>query len=492
MVEVGTNVQILLAVVLGLYLVGLLALSLVARKKIETEEDYLVAGRRLPLYLAFGTLIATWFGAATMIGAAEAAYEDGLSGSVTLDPFACSVTLVLAGLFFAKPLWRMRLYTMGDFYRRVYGVKAEMIGCTVQVVGYFGWIAAQYVALASVLQTYFGLPLEYGILLTAAVTLFYTTIGGMWSVTLTDTAQIAIAFLGLLVLGFRTFAHIGDGSAVEGLTRMFEQAPDGHLRLMPHPDSGTAVLLGWGGMWLTGLFGNIPGQDLQQRVFASKDEKTASRACILAGIVYFSFGMIPVSLGIGANLLNVEQFHGKILPALAKSFLSPPMAVLFTLAMVSIIVSTATSAVLAPATILGHNLLGRLRIMQSRRLTRDRMCVVLVGLGGVGLAYTSDKILELLGFSLEMAVVGLFVPMLFGLFGRPRGELPAVLAMVVGTVVWLVQFLYIEITGESLLIPPSISGLAISFLAFFIGEWINASRGIPKRSQTMARESMSY
>ena len=93
----------LLATVLILYLVALLALSLYANRRVQDEEDYLVAGRRLPLWLAWGTLLATWFGAATVLGAAEAARVEGLRGTI-LDPFASGVALVLAGLFFARPL----------------------------------------------------------------------------------------------------------------------------------------------------------------------------------------------------------------------------------------------------------------------------------------------------------------------------------------------------------------------------------------------------
>ena len=90
------------------YVVFLLGISIYASRKVESEADYVVAGRRLPLFLAWGTLIATWFGAATMFAAAGAAREEGMLG-VVLDPLACAGTLVLAGVFFARPLWRMEL-----------------------------------------------------------------------------------------------------------------------------------------------------------------------------------------------------------------------------------------------------------------------------------------------------------------------------------------------------------------------------------------------
>ena len=151
----------LLAIALGAYALVLLALSVYASGKVENEEDYLVAGRRLPLWLAWGTLLATWFGAATMLGAAEAARTEGARGTL-LDPFASGMALIVAGLFFAKPLWNMKLATMGDFYGRVYGPRAELVASIILVPGYFGWVAAQYVALGSMQQAFFGIDPRAG------------------------------------------------------------------------------------------------------------------------------------------------------------------------------------------------------------------------------------------------------------------------------------------------------------------------------------------
>ncbi|MDA1159652.1 MAG: sodium:solute symporter, partial [Planctomycetota bacterium] len=235
-----------LKVALCAYVIFLMAISIFASRKVENEADYLVAGRRLPLFLAFGTLIATWFGAATMFAAAGAARDEGLLG-VILDPFACAATLVLSGLFFARPLWRMELFTMADFYRRQYGPSAEIVGACIQVPAYFSWVALQYTALARILELYFEIPLAAGIVLVAAITLVYTLVGGMWSVTLTDTVQIVIALVGLVVLMVATLSdpRLGDGDPIRGFMTVFEQVarthPD-HLRLVPAEMSLAVVL----------------------------------------------------------------------------------------------------------------------------------------------------------------------------------------------------------------------------------------------------------
>lgn len=166
----------MLATIVIIYLLCLLLVSLYARQRIQSEEDYLVAGRRLPLFLAWGTLLATWFGAATMNGAAEAARHEGMRGTV-LDPFASGLALIVAGLFFAKPLWEMKLLTLADFYASRFGRRAEFVASLIMVPGYFGWIAAQFIALADLQSSFFNIPSVPAMFIAFSVILAYTLIG---------------------------------------------------------------------------------------------------------------------------------------------------------------------------------------------------------------------------------------------------------------------------------------------------------------------------
>jgi Na+/proline symporter len=269
-------------------------------------------------------------------------------------------------------------------------------------------------------------------------------------VTLTDTVQIVIALAGLVVLTAAALSapQLGNGDPWRGLaivfTRVAETHPD-HLRLVP-ADPSLAVLLGWLGAWATGLFGNIPGQDLQQRVFAAKSPNTAMYACILAGVLYLAFGMLPVTLGLASLVTHPE---GTLDPVgfLAGEYLSTGMLVVFVIAVMSMVVSTATSAVLAPATILGHNLLSRIPGFDTGGLVRDRLCVVLVSLGGIALAMWGKSLMELLDVSLSIQLAALFVPLVMGIYGRPRGQLAAVLSMLLGFGAWLVAFAVEHLAG---------------------------------------------
>ncbi len=146
-----SNYALFLGIVLIVYLFVMFAISYYAETQIHNTEDFLVAGRKLPLSLAWATILATWFGAATVLTQSDEVRQNGLQ-MAALDPLGAGLCLILAGLFFAVPLWKMGLLTISDFFRKQFGPKSEFLTACIMVPSYFGWIATQFKALAQVLQ----------------------------------------------------------------------------------------------------------------------------------------------------------------------------------------------------------------------------------------------------------------------------------------------------------------------------------------------------
>ena len=131
----------------------------------------------------------------------------------------------------------------------------------------------------------------------AAVGTVYTLAGGMWSVTATDAAQIAIVLIGLAILAPTTLLQLGGGSIGAGMTRLATELDPDMLTLVPRESIASVVR--WLGLFCVAALGNLPGQDLGQRIFAAKSAQTAQRACWIAGVLYLLFGTVPVLLGLG-------------------------------------------------------------------------------------------------------------------------------------------------------------------------------------------------
>lgn len=451
---------------LGLYVAGLFALSFWSRARVDSLEDYLVAGRRLSLPLASMTLFGTWFGAATMLTAADEVSCNGLS-QIALEPVGSGVCLILAGLLLARPLSQMKLLTLPDFFRKRFGTGAELLAAAIMVPSYFGWIAVQFLALAGILESMFGVPFNWGLLLVAVIGTAYTYMGGMWSVTLTDALQVGLLLAGLLLLGTTVLWALGDGSAVTGWTRIQTDLPPQMLEWFS--PSGWSGFSKWANLFLVAALGNLAAQDLTQRLFSARTPEIARQACWISATGYLSFGAIPVLMGLAAPLLLPGEAGTAVVPALAAALLSPLPALVFLLAVVSAILSTIDSAILAPASILSENV-ARHFMPEHRLLLATRLAVVLVAAFSLGFAFYGEDAFRLLEHAYTLPMVGLVAPLLLGIHYRVSRQ-AALASVTSGTGLWLLHYLA---EWESFLnlavlpLPAALVSLLLSFAIYFV------------------------
>lgn len=482
------NLQSLLAVTVVLYTLLMLAISWWSRGKVNTTEDFLVAGRRLPLMLAFPTLLATWFGAGVLLTATDEVRAGGLR-MAALEPIGAGLCLVLAGWWLAGPLYRMKLLTLSDFFHQRYGPRAERWSAILMVPSYFGWIAAQYIALASMLEILFGMPLTLALVLVALVGTLYTLFGGMWSVTLTDAAQILLVVIGVFIMAFEIFAALGEGSVAAGLRTLWASMPDEKKVVLP--TESAQELLGWLGVMTIGALGNLPSQDLAQRIFASRSVRTARWACYLAGITYLTFGVVPLAIGLAADQLIPGAPEQSTLTTLAHYFLSPPLAILFTLVVMSAVLATIDSSILSPACVLAQNLLWPIgQTWFERRgldlLLLNRLCVIAIGLCSLGTAFLGESAYSLLESGYAAGLVSLLVPLLIGLYSQRGDERAALAAMAFGSGIWLIhlfggaeQFLGEWWPSGWIAMPVALTCAGVGALAYGLVTWMTRSTPRP-------------
>ncbi len=438
----------------------MLAIGWWAHSRVGDSEDFIVAGRRLGFPLAWASLFATWFGAGTILASADEVRATGLR-AVAMEPLGAGLCLVVAGLFFAGPLWSHKLLTLADYYHERFGRRAEL-WFSVGVITYYGWIAAQLVGVAGICEVFFGLPMWAGILIAAAVALVYTLLGGMWSVTLTDAAQIVILLIGLAAVTWAVLAHFGQGDPAVGLGVLEGRVKPELLVLVPTSKFADAV--GWLNLLVIGSLGNVAGADLMQRVFSSRSATVAKRACVAAGVAYIVVGVAPAVLGLAASALLPDSVQTAVLPALAKKMLSPGMVVLFVLALMSAILSTLDSAILTASSVLAVNVF-RPWVAEEKMstLTLTRWCAVGTTVGSVALALGGESAFALLQSSYAMSLAGPFVPLVFGLFWSKGNEKAAVTSLVLGYAITGLEMVAPDIVAP---LPLPLVALAVSAAAY--------------------------
>ena len=450
----------MLAIALITYLVITVLVGVLASRFVHTSKDYVLAGRRLPLFLAASAMFATWFGSETILGASSEFTTHGLLGVIE-DPFGASLCLLLIGIFFARPLYRMDILTFGDFYRIKYDQRVEFVASVFLILSYFGWIAAQLIAMGIIINVVLGLSITTGVIISAATMLVYTYFGGLWSISITDFMQTIIIIGGLLYLCIDILSTSG------GIAPLLETIPDHFFDMLPEPKI-TPILI-YLTAWITIGLGSIPQQDVFQRVMAAKSERVAVNASYLGAFMYLTVALMPLLIALSARAAHPELSNlpdiQLTLPMMILQHDSMLIKVLFFGALLSAILSTSSGATLAPATILAENLIRPYRkTMDDRQfLLVLRLSVVVITLLSVMLALTRTNIYELVGESSILSLVSLFVPMVAGLYWKKATPSGAHLSMISGILTWLLLLvLYPDF-------PGTIPALAVSTVTMIGG-----------------------
>ena len=462
----------MLAYSLVIYLLITVAVGIFASRFVNNSRDFVLAGRRLPLFLAASAMFATWFGSETILGASSEFSKHGLLGVIE-DPFGASLCLLLIGIFFARPLYRMDILTFGDFYRIKYDQRVELIASIFLVISYFGWIAAQLIAMGIIINVIFGLSITFGVLLSAATMLLYTYFGGMWSVSITDFMQTVIIIGGLVYLTADILINAG------GIEPLIETVPDHFFEMLPEP--GVTPILYYLTAWITIGLGSIPQQDVFQRVMSAKSERVAVHASYLGAIMYLTVALMPLLIALSARVAYPELAGlpdvQLTLPMMVLQHDSIVIKVMFFGALLSAILSTSSGATLAPATILAENLIRPYwKAMNDRQfLLTLRLSVVVITLLSVILAVTRTNIYELVGESSILSLVSLFVPMVAGLYWKKATPAGAQWSMISGIVTWLLLLIFFPE------FPGTIPALAVSTFSMIAGSLLTAESGISEK-----------
>lgn len=445
------NVELLIFVFI--YLIGTLAIGAWAGTRVKNTEDFAVAGHSLPLYMVITTSFATWFGAETVMGIPAKFVEGGLKGIIE-DPFGASMCLVFVGLFFAVRLYRMKLLTIGDFFRRRYGAPVEILCSVMIILSYLGWVAAQVTALGLVFTILSGGAInhETGMVVGTVLVLIYVMMGGMLAVAWTDFIQMIVLVLGLSYIAWYSADLVG------GAPKVIEYAQQRDwFRIFPEPN-----LLEWLlfiAAAITMMLGSIPQQDVFQRVMSAKDERSAKYGAVIGGLCYLVFAFVPMFVVVAALIKMPEHSQEllksdpqKVLPKMILDHMPFFAQILFFGALVSAIKSCSSATLLAPSTSFVENILRHIKPNLRDKQLLLAMRITILVFTSLVLTYAiltkGTPIYDLVSNAYQITLAGAFVPLTAGLYWKRATTQGAILSIAFGIGAWfLVAF------GDSLKIP---------------------------------------
>lgn len=378
-----------------IYLAILTAIGIFDWRRSKDWDGYVLAGRNKSATVVTFSILASVVGASSTMGVVGMAYTTGFPAFWWLGVGA--VGLLLQSALIAGRVRALGTSTLPDLAERVAGPWMRKVAAVVVAAGWTGIVAAQFVAAAKVAVTMSGFGTLPMTVTTAVVITAYAVLGGQHSVIRTDVLQFGILGAGLLWLLFTLFG----GTPVPPETL----APVAINDTFSAGDLMEFLLLVGGSYFICPI--------IFSRLFTARDDQAARRASFASGIL-----LVPVSLGITAVGLWAAQampgIDGDVLTTVASTHLNGIAGTVFLLALLSAIVSSADTCLLAVGSIVSLDLMG------SKKVGIVRAVVVVTGLAALGVALKRQDIIGILLEAYSIFTAGLVPPLAAGLLGRGR------------------------------------------------------------------------
>ncbi|MFE7169884.1 sodium:solute symporter [Streptomyces sp. NPDC057616] len=440
--------------VMAAYLLGIIGVGWWGRRRAASKSDFLVAGRRLGPLMYTGTMAAVVLGGASTIGGVRLGYTYGVSGAAMVG--AIGLGLLALSVFFSARISRLRVYTVAEMLSLRYGDAASVISGVVMWIYTLMLAVTSTIAYASVFDVLFDVPRWGAVLIGGTIVVGYSALGGMWSITLTDMVQFVVKSLGVLVL-LLPIAVVKAG----GFGAMADRLPGGYFSLTSIGGQTIVTFV------LIYTFGMLIGQDIWQRVFTARNDRIASWGGTGAGAYCLVYALAGAFIGMATktlypNLAEADQAFATIV----KNVLPTGVRGLVLAAALSAMMSTASGALIASATVANNDIWARLR---RRTPTGDhdevgsnRLAIVVLGGAAMVIACVLSDVIEALTVAYNLLVGGLLVPILGGLVWR-RGNLPGALTAMIAGGTTVITFM---VTDGLLANEPIYYGLLAGLVAY--------------------------
>ncbi|WP_229717794.1 sodium:solute symporter family protein [Thalassobacillus devorans] len=450
--------ETILITIIAVYFMFLFGLSLFVNRNVKTYDDYNVAGRSTKLMPLVLTFVGTAIGGSILLGYMTNGYLFGMGQQWLAIGF--TLTSIVIAAFLLKRIRllgeRYNMVTLGDFTALRYGEGARIPTVISIICAYAAITGMQFVAIATILQLTTGLSMTAGIIISWVLLTLKTYFGGLKSVMLQDAIHGTIQTVGIFFLLIVIMFMIGDWGSLADEAR---NAEGGNMLSIFNISASEFFVY----MLTIGAY-QFVRQDLWQRFWAAKDEKTAKTGFWAAIVLGFLTAAITIVIGFlgkfGLNMTDIDpsliyyEIIGQVLPF--------PLVIVMLIALLATVISCADSFFLAASSSIVNDIVKpRLKnVEQKQMLTLSRMSVVVVSIISLLLALYIPQLVTLWITGTAMLVSGLLAPVLFGLFWRRVTKAAGLSAMWAGLVVALIW----QIAGHPFGLHPVFLGLPVSIV----------------------------
>jgi len=410
-------------IIIVLYFLGMLAIGVVSKRKSREADDFFVAGRKSSSLFITGSLLATIIGGSATVGMAGLGFKQGLTGAWWL--LVGSIGLVFLGLFFAKKVRRLALYTLPELVEKQYDRRMALASSALIVVAWIGIIAAQIIAAGKILSIIGIGSAALWMVIFTIIFVAYTVLGGQYAIIRTDTIQAVIIFAGISGGLALLLSRLG------GLGGLQSALPPEQFAFPLSSQFGGTELVTL--LLLVGLT-YVVGPDMYSRLFCAKDDKTARASTFWTALFIIPVAFAITLIGMGASALFPEIAPEQALPMVIKEVFSPLLGGIVLAALLCAVMSSADTTLLSASTILMVDIVGWFRpsVNQSKVIPRSRWVIVLLGICSLIVALALKGVISALLFAYTIYTCGVILPVIAGFFKNklkvtPSGALAALI-----------------------------------------------------------------
>ncbi len=405
------------ALVLGCGFVGMLFT--------KNNDDFLVAGRTLPLWMYFPCLSTVLIGGGATFGSVTLSYEQGISGAWIAIMYGLGIMAM--GFLLSSSMAKLRVFSISEMLELRFSRQARYLSALISTCYTFMLTVVQVIAIGGILNAFLGWDVQTAMVIGGGIALLYTLLGGMRSIALTDMVQFCIMFVGIFVLMIpATISKVG------GFDALISQVPPNFLNPV---GIGYDTLFKY---FLLMFLGIMIGQDIWQRVFTAKTPQVAVTGTKLAGIFSIFWGAAMAIFGLGAYILLPNIESQLALGQLVVHLMPTGFQGIVIAALLSTLMSSCSGQTLATATLITNDLVrygADDNVSAKRVVIFTRLVTFAVGICGIAMALLIGNVLEALDIAYALLSGCVFVPVVLGFFWKKATAKGAMYSMVASFVV---------------------------------------------------------
>jgi SSS family solute:Na+ symporter len=415
------------------YLIFLFFFGLRISKRLRREDDFLVAGRSLTAPILVGTLLASWIGSGDIFSVSDLSYNHGYSSLIGSSGGWLGIIIVF---FIAGRVRRFGQFTVPDILEVRYNKWARILATVTTIIAYVTIVSYQFRGGGWVLNiiTDGKISEKQGIILVAIFVITYTLLAGMLSVAYLDI------FNGLIMLGGIFLAlpfliqHVGGLEYIAA-----------NVTPREHPFLGNMTWIQALGYFVPTLLLALGNGNMYQRFFSARDEREAKKSVIgwvlgviILGVVLQSLAVVGSSYFKGLE----SQEAGKIILFVAHKGVPVAVGCALMAAITAIIISTANSFLLVPATNVIRDVYQRFinpSLPDKKMILYSRLTVIVLGFIAYSLISFFPRILDAAYAAYTVYGAGITPALMAVFFWKRATVLGGVLSMLGGmttTVIW--------------------------------------------------------